>query len=128
MEEANHVNAYTCEKCGRHTFTVTRDAGTTPFMIGCRANNVGCGGVARSNFGAVPPDYRPDWEWVKLDGPGLDAEAAKHGGRYAAATRGHAAKGGLFLRKLDAAGRERYGHKTRSDGGPPRPMTSFLGR
>ena len=49
-------NFWLCEKCGQFTIGVHRDAGVTPFMIGCHARP-SCDGTARSMF---YPNYLPN--------------------------------------------------------------------
>ena len=85
-------NVYTCQDCGRHTTTIDRDAGVTPFMIGCPF----CDGDAYSAFypkgprpAHVPPPthewYRPSlWQRLWLD----------------RAMREHVRLGGLVLREI----------------------------
>lgn len=106
MEKANRINAYVCEKCGRSTVTVNACDGTTPFLIECRVNNVGCGGLAQSSMYRNSQELRPDWEWYR---PGELALS-----KMDPAIQDHVRAGGLVLRKLDASGRERYGFYTRA--------------
>ena len=91
-------NVYTCEKCGAMLTTVDRDAGVTPFMIGCRQRGdfVACDGMMRS--ACYPKGPRPPWigppthEWYRPDA----TETARLG-RH---TRDHVERGGLFLRPI----------------------------
>jgi hypothetical protein len=64
MEEAGKINAYTCEKCQKHTITVNRDAGTTPFLIGCKQPG-SCNGTASSRFYRCSQELKPTWEFYK---------------------------------------------------------------
>lgn len=105
MEVSGAVNVYVCEKCGGKTVTVNRDEGVTPFMLACRVNNVGCGGHARSSFYRVDQNQTPDWEWYRPD----EGELATLEPEW----QHHIKSGGLKLRKLDAIGREKYGHRVR---------------
>lgn len=51
-QEPGAINPYRCDTCGGVTVTIHRDAGVTPFMIGCRVTP-GCNGRAYSSF--YPP-------------------------------------------------------------------------
>lgn len=73
------INVYTCEKCGGETVTVDVDEGTTPYMLGCRANGKerpapgACTGMAQSSFYQPRPGRAPPaWEWYRM----TDEEAA----------------------------------------------------
>lgn len=103
-EEAGKVNQYLCEQCGHRTTTINAVAGTTPFLITCRAVG-GCDGMARSQFYRVDQQLRPDYEWYRPEGKELK--------KLDAPTRDHVRLGGLVLRKLDAVGRERHGYRLR---------------
>lgn len=58
-------NAYTCQSCKKTIVTVDRDEGTTPFMIGCRAD-LPCGGYMESHFYRIDDvEGDPLFEWRK---------------------------------------------------------------
>lgn len=105
-EKAGAINGYTCRNCKQTFYTINAVAGTTPFMVRCRVNNIGCGGFAESNFYRVPLGVRPDWEWFKPEGEAFDKLTDEE--------KEHVGRGGLLLRKLDDVRRERvYGMKLR---------------
>ena len=104
-EKSNKINAYICEKCRQATVTVNACDGTTPFMIQCRANNIGCGSMAQSSMYQNSQDLLPKWEWYR---PGADALS-----KMDSDTQEHVRRGGLILRKLSAGEAERYGFRTR---------------
>jgi len=108
MEQAGAINGYKCEQCSHVTFTINEVDGTTPFMIKCRRNNIGCAdrAMAQSLFYRVPQDSRPDWEWYRPEGEAFE--------KLDDWSKDHVNAGGLLLRKLDAAGREKYGFNTRA--------------
>lgn len=103
-EQAGGVNAYTCQTCGKQTITINRDDGTTPFMIVCRS--VTCDGPAYSSFYRVPPGARPTHEWYRPDRDKLRAMDD--------ATQQHVRLGGLILRRIRNATRERFGFGVRA--------------
>lgn len=115
MEEANLINEYVCEKCKGATRTVNRDAGTTPFLIRCRAQPPGvCDAMAQSSFYRVDQTLIPNWEWIKPTPEEFDRYIKDH--KYEAHRDNlaeHVANGGLLLCKLDGIGRERHGYKVR---------------
>lgn len=104
MERANAINVYVCPKCGHRTVTVNRVEGVTSFLLKCRSI-AGCDEFAQSSLYRVDQSLRPDWEWYRPDEKELEAATEE--------VKRHIANGGLMLRKLDGAGRERYGFRTR---------------
>jgi hypothetical protein len=48
-EQIGQFNHYICEKCGATTVALHEHAGTTPFMLRCRATR-GCDGWAQSRM------------------------------------------------------------------------------
>ena len=57
-------NAYICQQCHKTIVTVDRDEGTTPFIIGCRADPP-CGGQMLSHFYRSDVSTEPSFEWRK---------------------------------------------------------------
>jgi hypothetical protein len=85
------LNIYTCGGCHGHIVTKDVDAGTTPFMTGCRATD-GCKGMMQSSMYRVfDQNMRPDFEWYRPD----PREVSGLPDSYAR----HVAMGGLLLRK-----------------------------
>ncbi len=83
-------NGYICQDCGCRIVTVDRDAGVTPFSIGCRRGC--CKGLMYSSFYRVPQDLEASWEWYRAE----DGEVrAMPPGCWE-----HHRQGGLFLRKI----------------------------
>ena len=105
-EQANKINGYTCKGCGQTFYTINDVDGTTPFMLRCRVANIGCGGMAQSNFYRVPLLAKPSWEWFKPEGEAFEKLTDEE--------KDHVNRGGLLLRKLDAVRLEqRYGFNLR---------------
>ncbi len=84
-------NIYQCQECLGIIATVDRDAGTTPFMIGCQVRS-GCRGRMQSAFYRVFDAIQPTFEWYKPD----EVEIEK----LDAGTRHHVDMGGLLLRRI----------------------------
>jgi len=59
--EDKKINCYVCEEKQHKTWTLHRDAGVTPFMVGCRHD--GCESMAQSSF------YRVDQNAAVWQGP-----------------------------------------------------------
>lgn len=99
MERAGLINVYTCDKCGARHVTRNRDAGVTPFLIGCRAmvkagkgKMVQCDGLAQSCCYHTNQNEKPRFEWYRPladEMDGLDKWS-----------KDHTSKGGLLLREL----------------------------
>jgi len=96
------TNVYVCPVCRKSTITIDSAAGTTPFMMDCRASGKrgDCPGLARScmyNPRMFPLEFTPDsmpspaWEWYR---PGKSVVAA-----LSVAEQDHVRAGGLLLRK-----------------------------
>lgn len=77
MEAAGLVNVYVCKQCGGRTVTKNRDAGTTPFMMSCRATP-NCKGIAQSSFYRVDQKLTPRLLWIKPTPAELLAFCAEH--------------------------------------------------
>lgn len=90
-EAANQVNAYVCQVCRQRIVTITRDAGTTPFMLACRATP-GCAGLSHSSFYRVPQNLVPEYEWYTPTGREYDGLTPD--------MRAHVDRGGLDLRRV----------------------------
>ena len=91
------INVYVCQKCHGHTVTIDRDDGTTPFLLGCRADGTthGCKGMAKSTFYRASFSHqKPIWEWYK---PGQEE---LHKTRDVNMLR-HYALGGLNIRRIE---------------------------
>jgi hypothetical protein len=84
-------NIYQCQECLGIIATIDRDAGTTPFAIGCQARN-GCKGTMQSAFYRVFEAIQPTFEWYKPD----EVEIEK----LSAGSRHHVDMGGLLLRRI----------------------------
>jgi hypothetical protein len=88
-------NIYTCEACRGHVVTVDKDAGTTPFMIGCKVTE-GCNGKMTSSFYRVfDQKMAAAYEWYRPDATEITT--------LDSATRHHVELGGLLLRKIERA-------------------------
>lgn len=106
-------NGYTCRSCGWRIVTVNRDAGVTPFMLGC-ANDVpsdedrekakaagqafgskGCGAFMESHFYRIPQDAEPSHEWYSPDAK--ERKRMRHKGDP---NFEHVERGGLLLRRI----------------------------
>jgi len=87
------LNIYVCETCRGHIVTRDRDAGVTPFMVGCRATP-GCDGMMKSSMYRVfDQSMAESHEWYRPDsGP----EGLSPG------LRAHVEQGGLLLRPVAA--------------------------
>lgn len=88
-------NVYTCQKCHTMRVTVDRDAGVTPFMIGCDL----CGGDMYSSFypeGPRPSHVpAPTHEWYRPVGEELEKiKSTDRSGWH------HVEQGGLLLRPI----------------------------
>lgn len=95
-EERGAKNIYTCQTCRGQIVTVNRDAGTTPFMIGCEANNPSpwqpCRGVMYSSFYPAGLEaLEPSHEWYRPTTAGEKKQIPRGG-------EAHVAHGGLLLR------------------------------
>ena len=108
MSHQGKVNVYVCPKCKGQTVTIDADDGTTPFMIKCRSVG-GCHEeMATSSFYQVDQNLIPSFEWYRPVGEQLD-RIIKQGGDM----QEHVEKGGLLLRRIDGAMREKYGYRLR---------------
>jgi hypothetical protein len=58
------INKYTCVACGGFIVTIDREAGTTPFMVRCRATKK-CTAMMESSFYQVDQGLTPAYEWRK---------------------------------------------------------------
>ncbi len=105
MEKARRINVYVCPKCKGETITINAVDGLTPFLIKCRSVG-GCHEeMAQSSFYRVDQNLIPTYEWYRPDQAelaGLDE-----------GVRDHVQRGGLILRRIDGAMREKYGYRTR---------------
>ena len=95
MEDAGMVNVYVCSICGFHTVTKNRDAGTTPFMIGCK-NPRKCAGYAQSSFYRVRQTLEPMFLWIKPTDDELQRFLADHDATQQQAILEHVKFGGLL--------------------------------
>lgn len=98
-EKPARENVYTCP-AGHRTWTVDRDEGVTPFMMGCCRRGCALDAVSGCYRQKRLPDERVTHEWFKPS-----PEAVK---RLHPAERDHVERGGLVLRERDG-GRRRTG-------------------
>lgn len=121
--EPGRVNIWACPKCGLPTVAVDLHAGTTPYILVCRARLADfdalgdpvsedhdqlCGGAARSVMYLLPdPETTPDWVARLLADPPWEwylptdlAELRALGPEMAE----HVRKGGLCLRRREGHG------------------------
>lgn len=90
VETVGMINAYDCEVCGLRIITVNHDAGTTPYLVGCKAD--GCRGLMVSQFYRVSQTLAATHEWYRPD----EAERAS----LTDDMREHVEMGGLLLRPV----------------------------
>ena len=105
------VNGWTCDTCGRTTYIVHVDHGTTPMFLACRAEGVdprvaACKGMGTSL--GYPEAELPDhirsavaWEWFR--------PSRRRTRRMEPAMRDHIGRGGVDLRPITDAGRAALG-------------------
>lgn len=92
-ETPSGTNCYTCSSCDTITKTVDRDAGTTPFIIGCPS----CNGIAKSAFYSdLQPEKAPTHQFIR---PTLE-KALKMRKKGKEGLLGHVLSGGLVLEPL----------------------------
>ena len=104
-EKANKINVYTCEQCGHEHVTVNAVDGVTPFMIRCR-DTIACQkGECYSAMYRCDQNRRPSWEWYRPD------EAELEDATWDVIE--HVRRGGLMIRRIDAAQAEKYGFNSR---------------
>lgn len=111
--EGKVKNAYWCGECQRYTVTIDRHKGVTPMFLACRAAGVGpghpdnpCRGMSQSMMYPDEPwpiDHPdltagPTWEWYAPDAAELKRLRKKDAESFE-----HVMKGGLLLRKVEAA-------------------------
>jgi ssDNA-binding Zn-finger/Zn-ribbon topoisomerase 1 len=94
-EQANLINVYRCDVCGKATVTKNRDEGTTPFMISCRATPR-CKGSMQSACYRVDQTLTPDLMWIKPTPQELANFLRKQSPRFHRAIREHVDLGGLI--------------------------------
>lgn len=105
MEKFGKKNSYVCNTCGNEIVTVNLADGVTPFAIACRAKWPGeCDGVAQSQFYRIDQSRLADWGWYRPEDKDLEQMELTTPG-----IADHVNRGGLVLRKLDRAEKEKHG-------------------
>lgn len=97
-QEVGSINLYTCEACRKVTVAIHRDAGVTPFMIGCR-RTAGCQGNAVSSFypPQLPATLVPHLVFFRcVDEDDLVVTLRKYPRRFRREMRDHHEQGGCF--------------------------------
>lgn len=124
---APRLNVYRCQVCGGATVTVDLDEGTTPFMLGCRAESLAggrrasgkCSGMAQSSMYRVAPLWlaHVSHAWVRpADPDNINPRDYDHAGDWDVGgpngMREWVKSGCLLLRKLSPKER----HEIRQQG------------
>ena len=105
MMPAGAINGWLCDKCGRLTIAMHRDAGVTPFTLACRADGrepddpeASCDGLAVScMYPADPPPRNPEWEFFKPSKAQMKRYKRENPAMYF-----HIMNGGLDLRRRES--------------------------